>query len=630
MTPKLDPPVKKNAFVHKLYGMLNNPKLAHPIWWTGPDDSNTFALYPSKEFADALLDYFKHGNVASFVRQLHMYGFHKILDPQLAYHDKDLPIWEFRHSLGKFKKNDESSLVYIKRRLLLNSLRNLSLLDNENNPPQHQPHPHQHQQPLRSSHPHIYDPHGIAYYPQPPRPGQTHPHAHPQAPPPYPYAYYATAAGAVPVAQSQWPPHVHLTPQGLPPYAYQAHPYQPPPHQPVQGFPPHVQHPHDPQHMAYPGVMLPPPTPKAPEAKETNNSHSPSPKRRSHDALGLPHTVLELPHLRYSHSTLLLPTYPASTQSEPPRSTASSDDATLQFRKPWDAALDKRPRHPSLLFDPLAPNNNHNHNNSNSTQTRQPNEAIKLPPLVGQGQASTSPPTGAQPMPPLPIQRPSLSSVPIRKSVYDKLRPLLIELHSAAHPPTSGHSSASASAPGSVSTPPRTLAGHNFDSIGSGSLSIFSGASSISSLLSGNRSSFGSISYLIEENRKPSLVAPHERPASPQMHPPGPPAPPAPPAGHPGPPGTSVVTTIMEEREGDHLSQPMPRLAQAEAVALGKTSTEEQGQTTSSAKSLTTSPKPSTPLFKAKVSYLLDDSSNGVKRQKTEAKDNETEKTAEA
>lgn len=128
MTSKQDPPVKKNAFVHKLYGMLNNPKLAHLIWWTGKEDSNTFALYPSKEFADALLDYFKHGNVASFVRQLHMYGFHKILDPLLAYHDKDLPVWEFRHLLGKFRKNDELLLVYIKRRSSSN-LRNSLLVE---------------------------------------------------------------------------------------------------------------------------------------------------------------------------------------------------------------------------------------------------------------------------------------------------------------------------------------------------------------------------------------------------------------------------------------------------------------------------------------------------------------------
>ncbi|KND98737.2 hypothetical protein QG37_04642 [Candidozyma auris] len=161
-----------------------------------------------------------------------------------------------------------------------------------------------------------------------------------------------------------------------------------------------------------------------------------------------------------------------------------------------------------------------------------------------------------------------MSSVPIRKSVYDKLRPSLIELHSTSLPPV-GSVTSTSSAPNSLSsastTPTRSsLVGSHFDSIGSGSGSIFSGASSISSLSSGNRSSFGSISY---EERKTSLVAPHERPSSPQVS------------------GTGTVSTIEEDKKGE------------EAFST-----------------------PGTPLFKAKVSYLLD-SGNGVKRQKSEVED---------
>ncbi|CAK9441562.1 uncharacterized protein LODBEIA_P54300 [Lodderomyces beijingensis] len=141
------PRVKKNAFVSKLFTMLSDPNLNSLIWWsTNNPEQNTFSLYPGKEFAHCLTRYFKHGNVASFVRQLHMYGFHKVsdsnnsnnnannphnhgpglndpygqaIDPSdpTAYLDKDVPpIWEFKHSSGKFKKDDESSLIYIKRR----------------------------------------------------------------------------------------------------------------------------------------------------------------------------------------------------------------------------------------------------------------------------------------------------------------------------------------------------------------------------------------------------------------------------------------------------------------------------------------------------------------------------------
>lgn len=73
---------KVSAFVAKLYAMLQDPKLSHLIWWSRLDDgdSSTFALLPGSAFARSLTSYFKHGNVASFVRQLHMYGFHKVCD----------------------------------------------------------------------------------------------------------------------------------------------------------------------------------------------------------------------------------------------------------------------------------------------------------------------------------------------------------------------------------------------------------------------------------------------------------------------------------------------------------------------------------------------------------------------
>lgn len=113
---------KKAAFVHKLYAMLSDPELSQLIWWTPNTDNGTFALQPGAEFAHALTGYFKHGNVASFVRQLHMYGFHKVCDqPSTSPNGGSQPVWEFIHSSGMFKNGDESSLLLIKRRTSSNT-----------------------------------------------------------------------------------------------------------------------------------------------------------------------------------------------------------------------------------------------------------------------------------------------------------------------------------------------------------------------------------------------------------------------------------------------------------------------------------------------------------------------------
>lgn len=122
---KLKQHKKVSAFVSKLYSMLHDEKLDKLIWWsrTDQDDYSTFAFLPGTEFATCLTTYFKHGNVASFVRQLHMYGFHKICENNNTLNDQtNHSIWEFKHINGKFKKNDKDNLSLIKRRA--NSRRN--------------------------------------------------------------------------------------------------------------------------------------------------------------------------------------------------------------------------------------------------------------------------------------------------------------------------------------------------------------------------------------------------------------------------------------------------------------------------------------------------------------------------
>lgn len=490
--PKLqEPPVKKNAFVHKLYAMLSNKKLAHLIWWTG-DDSNTFALYPSKEFADALLEYFKHGNVASFVRQLHMYGFHKVLDPASLAYDKDLPIWEFRHSLGLFKKNDESSLMYIKRRSLSNNLRHSSLMD--------------HDQPIQPQH-HIVDLH--------------YPYS-------YPYAYYA-------------------------PSVISQHPHHPPPH--AWSYPPPVVAHRNPVNQ----VVLQP-SPASP------NIHSP--QRHDHR---LPHPINH-PHPPSQPQSL--PTYALAASAPYYYPPAQEESHVPQFRKPWDAALARKPRNPSFLFDPLAPL-------PRASTPQNGKEPVRLPPLV-MPQPESEPPHDAPP------QQKQASAIPVRKSIYDKFRPSLIELHNtySSQPLVTLASSASSA------SSEKMLMGGNFDLIGSQASSVFSANGSVSLTSSARTLSFGSISHLVDGSSRLS-VGPHEKVApSPLLR-----------------PMSSTVSTIMEEREaGDSTPQTkLPLPMSFKLPALPKRPSES---------SLPGASKQSSPLFKAKVLYLLDSDDRGSKRQR--------------
>lgn len=118
------------VFIHKLYDMLEDPNISHLIWWSPSQDS--FYCSPGEEFSKVLAQYFKHTNISSFVRQLNMYGFHKVNDSQEFESGNGLSAtsapgsnsigssqvsrWEFRHSSAQFRKGDIESLRLIKRR----------------------------------------------------------------------------------------------------------------------------------------------------------------------------------------------------------------------------------------------------------------------------------------------------------------------------------------------------------------------------------------------------------------------------------------------------------------------------------------------------------------------------------
>ncbi|KAL0471054.1 HSF-type DNA-binding domain-containing protein [Neurospora intermedia] len=126
------PKIVQTAFIHKLYNMLEDKSIQHLISWSPTSES--FVMQPSQEFSKVLAQYFKHTNISSFVRQLNMYGFHKVSD--VFHHGApDATIWEFKHGNGNFKRGDLVSLREIKRRASRHSLVHREYSNNQKAPP---------------------------------------------------------------------------------------------------------------------------------------------------------------------------------------------------------------------------------------------------------------------------------------------------------------------------------------------------------------------------------------------------------------------------------------------------------------------------------------------------------------
>ncbi|KAI8382369.1 HSF-type DNA-binding-domain-containing protein [Blakeslea trispora] len=103
-----------NTFVHKLYNMVIDAQYQHLIAWNYTGSS--FIVCNIMEFSrDVLPKHFKHNNFSSFVRQLNMYGFHKVnKSPRGHRTSAENQIWEFSHS--KFVKDRPDWLDDIKRK----------------------------------------------------------------------------------------------------------------------------------------------------------------------------------------------------------------------------------------------------------------------------------------------------------------------------------------------------------------------------------------------------------------------------------------------------------------------------------------------------------------------------------
>nr|BAK26394.1 heat shock factor-c [Bombyx mori] len=104
------------AFLGKLWKLVNDSETNQLISWS--PGGKTFVIKNQADFARELLPlYYKHNNMASFIRQLNMYGFHKITSVEnggLRYEKDEI---EFSHPC--FMKGHAYLLEHIKRKIAI-------------------------------------------------------------------------------------------------------------------------------------------------------------------------------------------------------------------------------------------------------------------------------------------------------------------------------------------------------------------------------------------------------------------------------------------------------------------------------------------------------------------------------
>ncbi|XP_074818477.1 heat shock factor protein 3-like isoform X1 [Natator depressus] len=103
------------GFLAKLWALVEDPGSNDVIAWGR--DGQSFCILNEQRFAKELLPkYFKHNNICSFIRQLNMYGFRKViaLENGMITAEKNAAI-EFQHPL--FKQGKANLLENIKRKV---------------------------------------------------------------------------------------------------------------------------------------------------------------------------------------------------------------------------------------------------------------------------------------------------------------------------------------------------------------------------------------------------------------------------------------------------------------------------------------------------------------------------------
>jgi len=119
-----------NTFVHKLYQMLSDPKQSNFIKWN--DTGLSFTIRNVQGFSHNVLPlHFRHNNFSSFVRQLNMYGFHKVNKSSPSTKGSENQVWEFYHP--KFIRGKPHLIEEIKRKQIENeNWRSNAILQEQN------------------------------------------------------------------------------------------------------------------------------------------------------------------------------------------------------------------------------------------------------------------------------------------------------------------------------------------------------------------------------------------------------------------------------------------------------------------------------------------------------------------
>ncbi|KAM5163349.1 heat shock factor protein 2-like [Mantella aurantiaca] len=103
------------AFLSKLWTLVEDSDTNEFITWS--QNGQSFLVLDEQRFAKEILPkYFKHNNMASFVRQLNMYGFRKVVhvDSGIVKQERDGPV-EFQHPF--FIQGQDELLENIKRKV---------------------------------------------------------------------------------------------------------------------------------------------------------------------------------------------------------------------------------------------------------------------------------------------------------------------------------------------------------------------------------------------------------------------------------------------------------------------------------------------------------------------------------
>ncbi|THV08464.1 hypothetical protein K435DRAFT_959027 [Dendrothele bispora CBS 962.96] len=120
-------------FLQKLYKIVSDPTTNDVICWSDLGDS--FFVHDHERLAkEHLGNWFKHNKFASFVRQLNMYGFHKIphLQQGVLRSDSDAEHSQFAHP--DFHRGQEDRLIFIERKKQTGPSREQGVIDFPSNP----------------------------------------------------------------------------------------------------------------------------------------------------------------------------------------------------------------------------------------------------------------------------------------------------------------------------------------------------------------------------------------------------------------------------------------------------------------------------------------------------------------